>query len=224
MAAMMHRHRPEAVEIIRFPSQVRTYSILMSKLQPVNGQATSLPGVASLWPQLAQLTLVVEACELERLEVHPSFSVNRTTTQIRLLGAGTDGLGEDICPFPDEPAARPSPPLTGEWTLERFCDHLAAVEQWPTPPRWEAARMYRNWAYESAALDLALRQAGCALHDVLELEPRPVRFVNSLGLGDPPSTGTIRDRLARYPSLLQTRRYPRLDTGADDGARRHRCR
>ncbi len=173
----------------------------MSKLQPVNGQATSLPGVASLWPQLAQLTLVVEACELERLEVHPSFSVNRTTTQIRLFGAGTDGLGEDICPFPDEPAARPSPPLTGEWTLERFYDHLAAVEQWPTPPRWEAARMYRNWAYESAALDLALRQAGCALHDVLELEPRPVRFVNSLGLGDPPSTGTIRDRLARYPSL-----------------------
>jgi L-alanine-DL-glutamate epimerase-like enolase superfamily enzyme len=140
------------------------------------------------------------------LQADPAWGYERVTTQIRLLGAGTDGLGEDISPMAGAEddalhVAGPLLPLAGEWTLEGFCDHLAALEQWSAPPAWEAGRLYRNWAYESAALDLALRQAGRALHDVLALTPRPVRFVNSLGLGDPPSTRTIRDRLERYPGL-----------------------
>jgi L-alanine-DL-glutamate epimerase-like enolase superfamily enzyme len=59
----------------------------------------------------------------------------------------------------------------------------------------------RAWAFESAALDLALRQAGRPLHDVLGLEPQPVRFVNSLGLGKDPSIEPLRRRLARAPSV-----------------------
>ena len=59
----------------------------------------------------------------------------------------------------------------------------------------------RNWAFESAALDLALRQAGRSLHDVLGLEPQPVRFVNSLGLGEEPSIQPVRRRLARSPGV-----------------------
>jgi L-alanine-DL-glutamate epimerase-like enolase superfamily enzyme len=59
----------------------------------------------------------------------------------------------------------------------------------------------RNWAFESAALDLALRQAGRPLHDVLGLEPRAVRFVNSLGLGEEPSIEPVRRRLARSPGV-----------------------
>ena len=35
------------------------------------------------------------------------------------------------------------------------------------------------------------------LHDVLGLEPRPMRFVNSLGLGEQPSIEHVRRRLAR---------------------------
>jgi L-alanine-DL-glutamate epimerase-like enolase superfamily enzyme len=92
-------------------------------------------------------------------------------------------------------------PLSGEWTLGSFCDHLGTLDQWPKPPEWEPARLYRNWAFESGALDLALRQAGHALHEVLGREPRPLTFVNSLGLGDPPSTDTIHRRLARYPDV-----------------------
>jgi L-alanine-DL-glutamate epimerase-like enolase superfamily enzyme len=38
---------------------------------------------------------------------------------------------------------------------------------------------YRRWAFESAALDLALRQAGRSLDEVLGREYRPVRFVAS---------------------------------------------
>ena len=159
----------------------------------------------SLWPRLAELPLVVEGYELEGLTAEMTGGTVRLTIQIRLHGAGHLGLGEDVSPFPDDPdALRNAPadlPLEGEWTLGSFSDHLATLDQWPSPPDWDAARLYRNWAYESAALDLALRQAGRALHEVLGREPRPLTFVNSLGLGDPPSTDAIHRRLAHHPDV-----------------------
>jgi hypothetical protein len=162
--------------------------------------------MTSLWPRLAGLRLVVEGVALDRLAAEPSWGFERSTTLVRLQGAGEEGLGEDVSVMPGDEAdalhvLQPALPLAGTWTLDAFCDHLATVEQWPAAPQWDMARRWRNWAFESAALDLALRQAGRALHEVLDLEPRPVRFVNSLGLGDPPSTATIADRLERYPSV-----------------------
>ncbi|MBV9800754.1 MAG: hypothetical protein JO039_22095 [Solirubrobacterales bacterium] len=95
--------------------------------------------------------------------------------------------------------------LEGEWTLAGFCEHLGALELWPEPPEWDVALRFRNWAFESAALDLALRQAGRSLHGVLGVEPRPVRFVNSLGLGKEPSIEPVRRRncaVLRWVELL----------------------
>ena len=159
----------------------------------------------SLWPRLAELPLRVESSRFERLADELAPGQERVTTQIHLLGSGMDGVGEDICPYAEEHEALheagPSLPLAGEWTLEGFCEHLGTLEQWSEPPAWEAERRYRNWAFESAALDLALRQAGRPLHEILGLELRPVRFVNSLGLGDPPSTQTVHRRLALDPGL-----------------------
>ena len=63
------------------------------------------------------------------------------------------------------------------------------------------SRRYRVWAYESAALDLALRQAGTTLHEALGRTPQPVRFVVSLRLGEPPSMEPLRRRLNAYPGL-----------------------
>ncbi len=63
------------------------------------------------------------------------------------------------------------------------------------------ARRLRRWAFESAALDLALAQNGLSLAEALGRTSRPVRFVNSLGLDDPPSFATISRRLERYPGL-----------------------
>jgi L-alanine-DL-glutamate epimerase-like enolase superfamily enzyme len=159
----------------------------------------------SLWPRLAELPLVVEGCEYDRLHAVLAYGFERITTHVRLVGAGTDGLGEDVSVFREDGTTlhetRPSLALEGEWTLAGFCDHLASVQLWPEPPEWDAARRYRNWAFESAALDLALRQAGRPLHDVLGLTPRPVRFVNSLGLGESPSIEPLRRRLARSPGV-----------------------
>jgi L-alanine-DL-glutamate epimerase-like enolase superfamily enzyme len=159
----------------------------------------------SLWPRLAGLPLVIEACEFERLHAVLAYEFERFTTHVRLLGAGVDGLGEDVSPFREDGTAlhdtRPALPLEGEWTLGGFCEHLATLELWPEPPEWDVALRFRRWAFESAALDLALRQAGRPLHEVLGLEPRPVRFVNSLGLGKAPSIEPVRRRLARSPGV-----------------------
>jgi hypothetical protein len=159
----------------------------------------------SLWPRLAELPLVVEGCEYERLQAVLAHGFERITTQVRLTGAGADGLGEDVSVFKEDGTTlhetRPELPLTGDWTLGEFCDHLATVELWPEPPEWEVAYRFRNWAFESGALDLALRQAGRPLHEVLGLEPRPVRFVNSLGLGKEPSIEPLQRRIARSPGV-----------------------
>ncbi|MDX6555270.1 MAG: hypothetical protein QOD86_1465 [Miltoncostaeaceae bacterium] len=159
----------------------------------------------SLWPRIAGLPLVVETCEFERLHAVLAPESERTTTHVRLAGAGAEGLGEDVSVFKEDGTslheARPALPLAGEWTLAGFCEHLATLELWTTPPEWAGSLKYRNWAFESAALDLALRQAGRPLHEVLGLEPRPLRFVNSLGLGKEPSIEPVRRRLARAPSV-----------------------
>jgi hypothetical protein len=148
---------------------------------------------------------VIEACKYERLHGVLAYEFERITTHVRLVGAGVDGLGEDVSVFREDGTAlhetRPALPLEGEWTLAGFCEQLATLELWAEPPEWHGSLRYRRWAFESAALDLALRQAGHSLPDVLGLEPQPVRFVNSLGLGKEPSLEPVRRRLARSPGV-----------------------
>src|SRR6185503_18057423 len=83
----------------------------------------------SLWPRLAGLALVIEECGYERLHGGLAYEVERITTHVRLVGAGADGLGEDVSVFREDGTAlhetRPSLPLEGEWTLGAFCEHLA---------------------------------------------------------------------------------------------------
>ncbi len=160
---------------------------------------------AEAWDKLRELPLVVESYELDRLTAAMAYGFERVTTLIRLNGGGVDGRGEDVSPFETEDdtlhVLQPELPLVGEWTLESFCDRLAETDQWPVEPEYDAARRWRNWGFESAALDLALNQAGRPLHEVLGREPAPLRFVNSLGLGDPPTFDPIRRRLELHPGL-----------------------
>ena len=169
---------------------------------------------SSPWAVLSELPVAVESYEFERRSAQLAHGFKRVTTVVRLRGGGAEGLGEDVSPYEGEDdtlhVARPELPLAGDWTLGSLCDRIAEVDQWPVPARWDAARRWRNWAFESAALDLALNQAGRPLHDVIGRDPAPVRFVNSLGLGDPPTFAPIRSRLERHPDL----RF-KLDATAD---------
>jgi L-alanine-DL-glutamate epimerase-like enolase superfamily enzyme len=159
----------------------------------------------SLPDALARLPLHIEGYELERMQRDVSSAFTRVSTHIRLHGAGHEGVGEDVSYDAEDQTALQDAgtvqPLAGDWTLASFCDHVATLDLWPEPPRHDASVLYRVWAYESAALDLALRQSGTSLHAALGREPRPVRFVVSLRLGEPPTMEPLESRLSRYPGL-----------------------
>ena len=155
--------------------------------------------------ELGTLPLRIEGYELERLQRDVSSDFTRVSTHIRLHGEGHEGFGEDVTyDAEDQDALQEAgavQPLEGKWTLDGFCDHIAGLDLWPRPALRPASVLYRRWAYESAALDLALRQNGMSLHQALGREPRPVNFVVSLRLGKPSTLEPIESRLARYPGL-----------------------
>lgn len=154
---------------------------------------------------IRDLPLVIDAYELEPLEAEVSSEFTRLSTVIRLLGAGEEGVGEDVTyDALDHIAlqdAGPVQPLAGEWTIDSFSKHLDRMDLFPSPPVREPSIDYRRWAFESAALDLALRQAGKSLAVAVGREPRPVTFVMSLRLGEPATIEPVRRRLESYPTL-----------------------
>jgi hypothetical protein len=158
---------------------------------------------------IAGLPLEIEGYELEGRELEVTTGFVRLTTLIKLQGGGHEGVGEDVTyDALDHIALRDAGAgldLAGSWTLDSFSRRLGELDLWPSPPVREASRDYRRWAYESAALDLALRQAGRSLAEALDRGPQPVNFVISMRLGAPGSSAPDRpDRvlrlLERYPS------------------------
>jgi L-alanine-DL-glutamate epimerase-like enolase superfamily enzyme len=147
---------------------------------------------APLYARLAALPLAVESYELERLEEPVTRGFTRVTTVVHLQGSGVEGVGEDVTWYAEhhdrEQAGGAGLPLRGSWTLDSFSEVL------------EMPDAHRRWAYESAALDLALNQAGTSLAEVLGRDPQPVAFVISPGLGDPPTSRVVRRWLELEPS------------------------
>jgi len=159
----------------------------------------------STWDLLAELPVTIGDYSLSGLEENVSSDFERKSTVITLRGGGLAGSGEDVTyDAVDQEilqAQGPSLPLAGDHTLASFAELLRGLPLFPEPPKREVSVLYRAWAYESAALDLALRQASTTLHAVLGREPAPVRYVVSLRLGEPPSIEPIRTRLNAYPDL-----------------------
>ena len=134
-----------------------------------------------------------------------SSKFERRTTVVSLKGLGQTGVGEDVTYEAGDhqrlQRAGPTLPLAGSYTLAGFSGALERLELFPEPPEREDSRLYRRWAFESAALDLALRQAGRSLGQQIGLEAQPLRFVVSLRLGRPPSVEPLVSLLERYPGL-----------------------
>jgi hypothetical protein len=155
---------------------------------------------------IADLPVTIDDYALEGRELQVGAEFTRLTTTIHLHGGRYDGQGEDVTyDALDHVAlqdAGANLPLSGEWTLRSFREHIDTLELWPSEPVRTVSKLYRRWAYESAALDLALQQAERSLAEVVEREPRPVMFVMSTRLpDDPPTTAKLRRFLEKYPTL-----------------------
>jgi hypothetical protein len=161
------------------------------------------------YDSIAGLPLEIDEYELERRELDVSSGFTRVTTVARMRGGREEGAGEDVtyaAPEHDrlQSLAAGSLELAGRWSsFDEWSQHVSGLDLFPLgEPENEVYRSYRRWGFESAALDLALRQAGLALADVLGREPRPVRFVVSMRLGDAPTTERLRQWLELYPGLM----------------------
>jgi hypothetical protein len=162
-----------------------------------------------LYDRLADLTLTVDRESRDRRERDTSSGFTRVTTVVSLAGDGAIGRGEDVtydAPDHERLAAAPPFDLAGTYTLDEFSARLDEVDLFPDPPERPDSRHYRRWAYESAALDLALRQADTDLASALGRDRDPVRFVASTrlaGVDDegPPSADRVHALLDRNPDL-----------------------
>ncbi len=158
----------------------------------------------STYDLVAGLTLEIESYELSGLTSDVSSGFTRRTTVVSLHGRGETGVGEDVTYDADEherlQRAGAVHDLAGTHTIDSHSKLVGALDLFPDgAPSIDSWRHYRRWGFESAALDLALRQAGRPLTDVLGLEARPVTFVVSLRLSEPPGPESVLRLLADYP-------------------------
>jgi L-alanine-DL-glutamate epimerase-like enolase superfamily enzyme len=167
--------------------------------------------VSTAYDRLAELPIAIDAYELTGHD-REFGDFTRPSTVIHLRGDDQEGIGEDVVyDVLDHIAHRDAGPvldLSGPSTLGEACDLLGELDLFPgAPPEREPSRNYRRWAYESAALDLALRQNGLAFWEAVERDPAPLRFVCSTRLGgfgenaSPSNTEAIAKRLDKYPDL-----------------------
>lgn len=141
---------------------------------------------AGLFARIADLDVQIDGMRRARLQfVTPRM--DRVSTVVTLSGGGLDGHGEDVAYDPADQAAHLSMdllPLRGRRTLAEWSDVLDGMDLVPHPLVHPESFEYRRWAYEGALLDLALRQAGQSLADVLGRPSQAVRFAVSPA-GDP---------------------------------------
>ena len=124
----------------------------------------------STFERLADLRLEVDGYELEGLSAQVSSGFERLSTILHLSGGGDEGIGEDVVYEAEDHVAWQSAGdvhnLAGHYTLGEFCQRIDALDLFPVAPQRDVSRLYRRWTFHSAALDLALRQAGRPLHVV----------------------------------------------------------
>jgi len=141
----------------------------------------------STYDRVRGLPLVVEEYALEPLEREVARGFTLRRTEVVLRGGGHEGRGEEVDYDPASqqrfPERRGELPLVGEHTLDSY----ALLQSGQTE--------YRRWALESAALDLALKQAGLSLAEALGREQRPLRFVVSTRVAN------VEAWLELYPQL-----------------------
>lgn len=159
-----------------------------------------------LFDRVADLPVKITDWELTKQSRATSSDFTRVTTAVTVHGGDRTGCGEEVSYDAEAHeawlAAEPSVPLVGEYSLSEASVELDQVDLFPArSPKRPVYRNYRRWAIESALLDLALRQAGEPLGEVLDREYGPLRFLVSTSLGSPPTADRVLEWLQIDPSL-----------------------
>lgn len=140
-----------------------------------NGTSADPLAPTSIYARLAALPVAIDRCELQPLVRDTSSGFTKVSLVVRLGGGSHIGEGEDITwdQIDQIEMLRGGSDLSwlhGARTFDELSTLLGLANLFPVPPIRESARFYRRWAFESAALDLALRQNGLSLHDAVGRE------------------------------------------------------
>lgn len=166
----------------------------------------------SIYDAIAELPIRIEGYALADRDVVFASGFERPSTLVTLRGGGCEGRGEDVVYTTlDHIAHRDAGPvhdLSGPNTLGELCELIGSLDLFAgVEPEMDVSPRYRRWAYESAALDLALRQAGKPLTEVVGRELSPLTFVCSVRANPVADGGVdhalepIFKRLEKYPGL-----------------------
>jgi hypothetical protein len=163
-------------------------------------------GEADTYARVAELPLRIDRCELVPLVRDTSSGFTKVSTVIRLAGGDHVGEGEDITwdqidQIEQLRRAGDLSWLRGRRTFDEFSALLGLANLFPVEPIRESARHYRRWAFESAALDLALRQSGLSLQHAVGRQAKPVTFVVSTRIADAAGLATLRALRRMNPTL-----------------------
>jgi hypothetical protein len=133
----------------------------------------------ALWHELRGLELNIEDFGTERKSIDISTQFTRVTTTVVLGGEGEQGRGEDVTYTAEDHDWFPDLTPPGRTRLGELSSQLDGLRLFEAEPKMGASADYRRWAFESAALDLALRQNDLSLGAAVGREYRPLRFVVS---------------------------------------------
>jgi L-alanine-DL-glutamate epimerase-like enolase superfamily enzyme len=134
----------------------------------------------AFWDAVADLEVRVDGYRLERRESATPSGWTRVTTTIVLEGDGMTGQGEDVTYAAADHDDMPEDlMLAGTWSFDDLSHHLDELELWRGDPEDHTGQDHRRWGFESAMLDLALRQNELGLGQALGRQELPVRFVVS---------------------------------------------
>ena len=161
------------------------------------GGAHPAGDAGATYSRVADLPLRIDRCELVPLVRDTSSGFTKVSIVVRLTGDGHEGQGEDITwdqidQIEQLRHAGDLSWLRGRRTLDEFSTLLGLADLFPVEPVRESARDYRRWAFESAALDLALRQSGVSLQDAVGRAAQPVNFVMSTRIADSSGLAALR--------------------------------
>jgi L-alanine-DL-glutamate epimerase-like enolase superfamily enzyme len=126
----------------------------------------------TLYGAVRDLELTIDDVATQRREAAVSSEFTRVTTTVVLKGRGETGEGEDVTYAAE---AHDDFPRLRERATMSLAEYSSALDAYDLED-------YRRWAFESAGLDLALRQNAMSLADALGSEYSPVRFVVSTRL------------------------------------------
>jgi hypothetical protein len=158
----------------------------------------------TLYDRIADRSLTIDSISLQQRKLEVSDDFARYTTTIQLEGDEHTGRGEDVI-YEAEEQKRflgygADLDLEGSFTLDGFSQYLGEIDLFNgDPSKSQKPQNYRRWALESAALDLALKQAGECLETALDRTYSPLQFVVSPRLGEPPTTERLEAVTSRNP-------------------------